>query len=47
MRKPRRRLSTNLAKSEGTDIGEYLLLALLVVLILGVIIIHVAHLRIP
>jgi hypothetical protein len=39
--------SANLTRSERPDPGEYLLLALLVALILGVIVLHVAHIHLP
>lgn len=50
MRKPRfnsSEPSSNVAKSERVDLGEYLLLALLLALILGVIVLHVAHIHLP
>lgn len=37
----------NVTKSTGVDLGEYLLLAALVVLIIGVILLHVAHVQLP
>ena len=50
MRKPRSQSSEpspNFAKSERGDLGEYLLLALLVALIIGAVLFQVAHIHIP
>jgi hypothetical protein len=41
------RWPSNVAKSTGVDLGEYLLLVALVVLIIGVILLHVAHIQLP
>ena len=41
------RSPSNVMKSTSVDLGEYLLLAALVVLIIGVILLHVAHVQLP
>jgi uncharacterized protein (UPF0333 family) len=47
LRAPSPRLSTNIKRSEDNDVTEYLLLAALIVLVLGVVIIHVMHRTVP
>ncbi|HTP43506.1 MAG TPA: hypothetical protein VMJ13_03030 [Candidatus Acidoferrum sp.] len=41
------RSPSNLTKSDRTDLGEYLLLAALIALIIGAVLLHVAHIRLP
>jgi hypothetical protein len=38
---------SNRPKSQDADLGEYLLLLALVALIVGVVFLHVAHIRFP
>ncbi|MGB9241944.1 MAG: hypothetical protein WCC03_01220 [Candidatus Acidiferrales bacterium] len=47
MAKSRPKSSSNLAKPERTDLSEYLLLLALVALIIGVVVVHIAHVQLP
>jgi hypothetical protein len=47
MSKSRSRSASNLAKTQGADLGEYVLLAALIALIIGVVVVHVAHVQLP
>jgi hypothetical protein len=47
MAKSRQSSSSNLAKPERADLSEYLLLLALVALIIGVVVLHIAHVQLP
>jgi len=47
MPKSRPRTSSDLSKREGADHSEYFLLVALIVLIIGVVVLHLAHVRFP
>ena len=47
MAKSRPNSPSNLAKPERADLSEYLLLLALVALIIGVVVLHIAHIGLP